>query len=266
MRPLQYCEFVNFVSHLGIDPSADGNDLVIVAAQGMFSAPLPPNWSEQLDAENSRVYFYNSLTDESLWVHPQEVLFKELVEEVKLWRPDEPVEKLFGRCETHLRQAHKLTIESLSQWAGPYDAPPSGPEEAPEDRETASQFFYNAATGESIWADPRLAAEHDLRQRHAILSSCLAAQTQSLARLSNADSSDEEDVQAFVHSLWESLGALPRPARDGLSAEASPPASLGVGGSPAPSARRPSHLLGDGKDTVRSSISYLSARSSCSPR
>lgn len=241
----------DFVSHLGIDPD-EANGLVMVAAQAMFRAPLPPNWSDQTDDGSTHVYFYNSISGEALWVHPQETLFKEVIEEVRGWLPDEPADKLYGRSDTHLRQG--------------------GPEEAPEDGEASAQFFYNATTGESMWADPRLAAEHDLRLRHAILTDCLAAHSQNLARLGVADSSDDEDggrsdnVQAFVQGIWESFGSLSQPARgmEGLPLDATAPAGPGAGASPAPSARRPHHLLPEGSDTVRSSISYLTARSSFS--
>lgn len=264
---LQYCDFRDFIRHLGIDPRVDASGLVMVAAHHMFAAALPPSWSEQIDESSSRVYFFNQLSGDSLWVHPQAELFRELTEEVRSWPPDEPLEAIFARSDAHLRQAHRNAVESVAQWSA-YDAP-QGPEEAPEFGDSA-QFFFNATTGESRWSDPRQSVEFDLRQRHSILCECIAAHTQTLSRMAKGMSSDssegenereaERGVQALVQNLWESLGTLPLPVRR----EAAPD----VAAAPAPEgARRPAHLPA-GDDTVRSSMSYLTARSSasCSPR
>lgn len=263
---LRYCDFRDFLVHLGIDPRVDASGLVMVAAHHMFAAPLPPHWSEQIDESSSRVYFFNRVSGESLWVHPQAELFRELIEDLRCWPPDEPLEGIFARSDAHLRQAHRNAVEGVSQWTS-YDAP-QGPEEAPEFGD-AAQFFFNAITGESRWSDPRQSVEFDLRQRHSILCECIAAHTQNLAKMAkmhpSSDSSEGENdlnanrsVQALVQNLWESIGTLPLPVRrEAAPSEAAPPEG----------ARRPAHLPA-GDDTVRSSMSYLTARSnaSCSPR
>lgn len=257
---LQYCDFRDFLRHLGVDPLVDASGTVMVAAHHMFADPLPPHWTEQVDEGSSRVYFFNKITDESVWVHPQEALFRELVEEVRSWRPDEPLESIFARSDADLRKAHKAAVETIAQWSC-HDAP-QGPEEAPEFGDS-QQFYFNTATGESRWADPRQSVEFDLRQRHSILCACMVAHTQTLAKMMpqasnrSSDSSegeaDQPSVQAFVQNLWDSLGTLPLPARQ----------SSDVGDlAPPSSERRPSHLLPPaGDDTVRSSMSYLTARS-----
>merc|ERR1740121_688328 len=259
---LRYCHFSDFLRHLGVDPRVDSSGVVMVAAHHMFVAPLPPHWSEQIDEASSRVYFFNPLTGESLWVHPQSELYRELIEDLRCWAPDEPLEGIFARSDAHLRQAHHRAVEAVGQWSA-YDAP-EGPEEAPESGD-ATQFFFNAATGESRWSDPRQYVEFDLRQRHSILCECIAGHTQQLSRMNakglSSDSSDGEDglpehgMQALVQNLWESLGTLPLPVRR----ETIP--------APPESGKRPNHLPA-GDDTVRSSTSYLTARSnpSSSPR
>lgn len=190
----------------------------------------------------------------------------ETKEDLRCWPPDEPLEGIFARSDAHLRQAHRNAVEGVSQWTS-YDAP-QGPEEAPEFGD-AAQFFFNAITGESRWSDPRQSVEFDLRQRHSILCECIAAHTQNLAKMAkmhpSSDSSEGENdlnanrsVQALVQNLWESIGTLPLPVRrEAAPSEAAPPEG----------ARRPAHLPA-GDDTVRSSMSYLTARSnaSCSPR
>mmetsp|Transcript_13306 Transcript_13306/g.35684 ORF Transcript_13306/g.35684 Transcript_13306/m.35684 type:complete len:327 (-) Transcript_13306:128-1108(-) len=264
---LRYCDFRDFVQHLGIDPLVDASGLVMVAAHQMFSAPLPPQWSEHIDEASSRVYFFDALTGESLWIHPQETIFREIVDEVRSWRPDESVEKVFEKSTAHLQQAYGRAIEVISQWSGPYDAP-QGPEDAPEFSEGNAQFYFNASTGESRWSDPRAPVEHDLRQRHSIICECMAAHTQNLAKMSpiSGDSPLDDDserrpasAQAFVQNLWASLGSLPLPSR-AVDPGADP--QLPSDATP-PSVRRPGYLP-EGNDTVRSSMTYLTARSTTS--
>eukprot|EP00435_Cladocopium_sp_Y103_P053172 s2801_g17.t1 len=75
-NPRLECNFEDFLEHLGLDhTSASG--LTIAAAQQMFSAPLPPQWSEQVDETSSRVYFFNRATGDSLWMHPQKSIFED---------------------------------------------------------------------------------------------------------------------------------------------------------------------------------------------
>jgi len=232
----------------------------MVAAHHMFAADLPPHWSEHVEENSSRVYFFNRLTGDSAWSHPQEALFKELIEEVRHWRPAESLDAIFARSDAHLRQAHSLAVQAIAQWSGPYDAP-VGPEEAPEFGESA-QFYFNAATGDSRWSDPRVAVEFDLGQRHSILCECIRGHTQNLAKMAASDSSDGEDdrdgrsarppMQAIVQNLWQSVGTLPLPA---LTVEGVSPPPVGSGRS------RPTGLPA-GDDTNRSTMSYLTARSS----
>jgi len=272
---LRYCDFRDFIQHLGIDPRSDASGLVMVAAHQMFSAVLPAHWTEHIDESSSRVYFFDGLTGDSLWIHPQEDLFRELIEEVRSWHPEEPLNRIFERSNAHLKNAYAQATEAIAQWSGPYDAP-QGPEEAPERGsgdeapiEAATQFYYNNATAESRWSDPLETYEHDLRQRHSILCECMSAHQQNLAKMSPSatersaeDSSGEEwdtrnseSMQAFMQNLWGTLGDLRLPQRVGHG-ECSPPPTLAA-------LQRPSYLP-EGNDTVRSSMSYLTARSTTS--
>lgn len=256
---LRYCDFRDFIQHLAIDPVADGSGLVMVAAHQMFAAALPPQWTEQVDGASARVYFFKQDSGESLWMHPHATLFKELIEEVRSWRPDEPAEAIFARSDGHLRRAHRRAVEVISQWSA-FDLP-EGPEEAPEtgDVSRPTQFYFNSSTGESSWTDPRETVECDLRQRHSILCECIAAHTQGLSRLhSPSDSSAEENEneEDFVKNLRQLLGQLPLPL--GRS-ESTPP---NIAAAPRQEIR-PSHLPA-GDDTSRSCMSYLTARSTSS--
>lgn len=118
---LNYCNFEDFLEHLGLDhTSASG--LTIAAAQQMFSAPLPPQWSEQVDETSSRVYFFNRATGDSLWMHPQKSIFEDLLQEVQCWQPDNSLEEIAARADAHLRQAQRTAVEALAQWSA-FDAP-----------------------------------------------------------------------------------------------------------------------------------------------
>lgn len=243
---LRYCNLEDFLEHLGVDHASAGS-LIMAAAQHMFAAPLPPQWSEQVDEGSGRVYFFNRATGESLWQHPQKPLFEEILAEVRCWQPEASVESLVARAERHLRQAQQSALEVLSQWSA-FDAP-QGPEEAPEFGET-SRFFFNATTGESSWADPRQLVDFDLRLRHGILSECMAAfRAHSLPDESSEgelSSHAERDTSVQELDIRELLGTLSLPLRQ-LDA-----ALPGM---------RPPHATSAGDDTVRSSMSYLTARS-----
>lgn len=250
---LNYCNFEDFLEHLGLDhTSASG--LTIAAAQQMFSAPLPPQWSEQVDENSSRVYFFNRATGDSLWMHPQKSIFEDLLQEVQCWQPDNSLEEIAARADAHLRQAQRTAVEALAQWSA-FDAP-QGPEEAPEFAES-SQFYFNATAGESSWADPRQSVEFDLRLRHSILSECISAfrvlglpdESSEGEVSSHADGRDVALPQAFGGDLGELLGSLTLPLRHVERLEL-PKAGVPI---------RPNVSAGD--ETGRTELSYLTARS-----
>jgi len=270
-QELRYCNFEDFIGLLGIDQAEEPNNVVTTAAQHMFAAPLPPQWSEQVDEASSRVYFFNRSTGESLWMHPQETIFKEIIEEVRAWRREDSIDVIFARADEHLRAASRRAVEALEQWSS-YDAP-QGPEDSPEfssGGEGAQCFYFNATTGDSSWADPRQPVEFDLRQRHTILGECISAfkvlalpsdssdvessaLDASFSLKSRQPTADGAGVQAFVQNLGELLGTLSLPLRQvATPLDAIPPA-------------RPTGLP-TGDDTVRSSVSYFSARSQLTSR
>lgn len=254
-QALRYCNFEDFLEHLAIDQSS-ASALTMAAAQHMFVAPLPPQWSEQVDESSSRVYFFNRATGESLWMHPQKSIFEELLQEVHSWQPDTSLEEIAVQADAHLRQAQRTAVQALAQWSA-FDAP-QGPEEAPEFAES-SQFYFNATTGESSWADPRQSVEFDLRLRHGILSECMSAfrvlglpdESSEGEVSSHADGRDLPSLpQSFGENLGELLGSLTLPLRHVERLEVPKAAGPVV---------RPNLSAGD--ETVRTEMSYLTARS-----
>eukprot|EP00434_Breviolum_minutum_P043526 symbB.v1.2.038804.t3/scaffold6181.1/size20265/2 len=141
---LSYCNFEDFLEHLCLDQTS-ASSLAIAAAQQMFAAPLPPQWSEQVDETSSRVYFFNRATGDSLWMHPRKSIFEDLLQEVQCWQPDSSLEvpcssmfhifallffplcsqDIAARADAHLRQAQRNAVEALAQWSA-FDAPQAG--------------------------------------------------------------------------------------------------------------------------------------------
>ncbi|CAE8616013.1 unnamed protein product, partial [Polarella glacialis] len=65
------------VSALGIDPNKERP--LYAALQGVLLKGFPDGWSMQVDDKN-RLFFWNTTSGESLWVHPDHETFKAVVE------------------------------------------------------------------------------------------------------------------------------------------------------------------------------------------
>lgn len=248
---LRYFDYRDFLAYLGVDPRVDASGIVMVAAHHMFASPMPPGWSEQVEDASSRLYFFNRMTGESAWLHPQDALFRELIDEVRSWRPDEPLDEIVARSDAQLRRAHDRASEAILQWSGPYMMPQL-PEECTPESGAAAQFYFNSDTQESRWADPRQPVEFDLRQRYSILCECIAAHAQTLAKMHDLSSSEGEDetpprLQLIVKNLWDSIGTLPLPVRKADAPDVAPQDTTSEPRLPSESAR-----------------SYLTARSTMS--
>ncbi|KAG9405901.1 hypothetical protein AC1031_003817 [Aphanomyces cochlioides] len=61
---------------LGLDPDKEPQYLWIV--EEALSAPLPPNW-EQGETDDGTIYYFNSETDESIWEHPMDSHYSEMI-------------------------------------------------------------------------------------------------------------------------------------------------------------------------------------------
>ncbi|MAB74835.1 MAG: hypothetical protein CMO47_00025, partial [Verrucomicrobiales bacterium] len=70
----EYAEF------LGIDPRKEEH-LMWIAREGV-EAPVPPPWKAVQDS-NGDVYYFNFSTGESIWDHPEDANYRELVDEYR---------------------------------------------------------------------------------------------------------------------------------------------------------------------------------------
>lgn len=264
LSPLRYSDFVDFVAYLGVaTEGADPSCPAMVAAHQAFAAPLPPNWSEQV--EQDRIYFYNSATDESSWAHPQESTFREILQEVRRWSPDTPTEAVVSTIDTHLRDFREQAAASLEAWSGPYTAlatenfPELTAEGGPE-----AEYYFNAYTRESCWEHPCMVWEYELYTRYLILYKCLVAHDR--MRMGPAAASDESSSEADSEAWQQSRGfggvtalaqsflsslRLPRPQPGAVAPARSPPRAMSPPRGPDPSL------------SMRSDVSsaYLTARS-----
>ncbi|NXV71576.1 CE164 protein, partial [Atlantisia rogersi] len=65
-----------FAESIGIDPEKEP-ELLWLAREGII-APLPPEWKICQD-ETGEIYFFNFLNGQSMWDHPCDDHYKELV-------------------------------------------------------------------------------------------------------------------------------------------------------------------------------------------
>mmetsp|Transcript_33704 Transcript_33704/g.60994 ORF Transcript_33704/g.60994 Transcript_33704/m.60994 type:complete len:951 (+) Transcript_33704:83-2935(+) len=114
----------------------------------LFQKGLPRHWSLQVDAKQ-RMFFWNELTGESSWSHPDHEVFKAVVDlyRLSLKQPNASffLRQVSGQLELQSRQEEK-------DWDGPYTT------------ETGHQYWHNAALDKSVWQDPVM----ELRRRHAV--------------------------------------------------------------------------------------------------
>eukprot|EP00794_Sanderia_malayensis_P011078 gene11078-12246_t len=73
-------EILDYADVIGLDPVKD-KDLLWIARQGIV-APLPSDWKPCQD-ENGELYYFNFSTGDSVWDHPCDEYFREMVREEK---------------------------------------------------------------------------------------------------------------------------------------------------------------------------------------
>jgi len=243
-RAAELLDFETFLRCVGVDPCADAHSLVMVAASHMFSAELPPEWSECFDEGTSCTFYHNRLTGESRWAHPQERTFRELVREVRSWRPEDGLEYASARSKAHLETVRNGLVEALAHWSAIDAEAPSLP---------GCQYFFNSETGESSWIDPRLVMEFDLLQRHDVLRECLAEQAERADELSDAEwdgSSDEGPMSPSPRKAWQPQTPRLEPACGRLEPARGTASRARLAWLP---------QVGAGDESVRSCVTYLSA-------
>eukprot|EP00931_Biecheleriopsis_adriatica_P038364 TRINITY_DN21986_c0_g1_i1.p1 TRINITY_DN21986_c0_g1~~TRINITY_DN21986_c0_g1_i1.p1 ORF type:complete len:447 (+),score=93.21 TRINITY_DN21986_c0_g1_i1:59-1399(+) len=163
---MQHCSMDYFMQLLDLDAGVEDDGLVMAAVKHMYSLPLPHGWSAEMDEESKSTFFYDVLTGESSWFHPQEQLFKDILAEVQSWLANEPMQCLISRVQANLQQAHQLALSESQQWM----RVPCDPHEYGQ-----SEYYVNRSTSATGWTDPRESLEFDLQQRVSVLCRCVEA-------------------------------------------------------------------------------------------
>jgi len=175
-------ELQEYAKSIGVDlRNAEESDLRW-AVREAFAAPLPASWTEHLD-EEGRVYFFNQVTQESSWMHPMDVVYKEVIELVKALRRDAGGQSADGQgvsdggasssstlkarqqaVQAHLEEVHQRALSQIEGWSGPY---------ASED----GQYYYHAGYEVSSWENPIDEWQRELGLRQRVLYRCLLEQS-----------------------------------------------------------------------------------------
>lgn len=193
LEVLQHCEYEDFRRLLGPKAASGASEVVMTASKRMYASPLPPDWSEQVDHDSSYLYFYNKVTGESLWEHPQRGLFIELIQEVASWRENDSMEMVVARSDMHMRQAHMNASDTISSWSAV---------ECDDGAGGLTSYYANLSTGETRWSDPRKTLEFDLWQRQYILSACMATHAEELEMNARAQPKALQQLPEATEALY----------------------------------------------------------------
>jgi len=162
-----HLDYQQFLAALGISPLSSSSVLQVV--QRSHSMPYPPHWTEEIDTVSGTIYFYHTLRDESSWEHPAAAIFLEVLAMVEQFRAEKlTVDVLAGRVEAAVMQAQQRATEDLCSWVGPIE-------------EGADTYYYNSATQESTWEDPRERWQYNLRVRYDLLVGYLVSEEKRVA-------------------------------------------------------------------------------------
>jgi len=189
---LQNCSLKDFAKLLNVHTLKGKSTLVRRALRHMLKTPLPPEWSEHLEAGSSKLYFFNGLTGESSWAHPWSTLFKRWLDEVESWPEDWSPEDVFRNCDDYMQREQAAAAMALSHWSGPYQLQEAASLTTPDDIDS-EVFYFNSASGESSWVDPRMSSEFTLLQQHGLVSKVLADHVQLCSASPHAATSDTSD-------------------------------------------------------------------------
>eukprot|EP00930_Biecheleria_cincta_P056065 TRINITY_DN4224_c2_g4_i1.p1 TRINITY_DN4224_c2_g4~~TRINITY_DN4224_c2_g4_i1.p1 ORF type:complete len:1123 (-),score=268.71 TRINITY_DN4224_c2_g4_i1:286-3654(-) len=144
-READVLEMLSYAHSLGIDHVRESEMMWI--AEEAYNAPLPPGWTEHQD-EDGRTYFYNTELRQSVWQHPMDDVFMDIA---NYWRRVME-EGHFWKVDNELAEREDMIRAALADWIELYDS-------------SGGKFYFNKATEESCFDDPRHTAYQDLYTR-----------------------------------------------------------------------------------------------------
>jgi hypothetical protein len=122
----------------------DGDEVVTGVVAGHLRSPLPDGWQEQVD-EKGRLYYWNELTAESTWNHPDHDGLVAIVEFAAKARPIEPWKRRRALRDERLA-LEKIAREAMKSWSGPHLDP------------DGNRYYYDEKKGRSEWRNPAVEA------------------------------------------------------------------------------------------------------------
>jgi hypothetical protein len=145
LKQASVVEMLEYVKGLDIDPVKEADMLWI--AEEAFNAALPPGWTEHQD-EQGRTYFHNTASGDSVWRHPMDELFRDIV----AYQRRVVTLGGFWEVEDEIEALEESIKKDLADWMELFD-------------EQTERFFYNKKTDESRFDDPRTVVYHELYAR-----------------------------------------------------------------------------------------------------
>eukprot|EP00397_Hematodinium_sp_SG-2012_P029686 GEMP01031387.1.p1 GENE.GEMP01031387.1~~GEMP01031387.1.p1 ORF type:complete len:261 (+),score=49.37 GEMP01031387.1:122-904(+) len=244
MARLRLTDFYDFARYL----NPRGSPLALEVVEVAWKTHLPAGWTEE--SHEGKLYFFNHLTEQAVWVHPLDQTFRDVMTEVRAWEED--MCDFAAACNlaaSHIDIAARAAFEDLNNWRGPFVS------ENPEEDNETQVYYYNALTKGSSWECPLTFWDQDLRFRAEALERCISM-----------FAGEPKPFTESVSSILEQFAPL-RPRDLDLRLERTQPSV------PA-SAEPPEFLSVRSRDTARMSAGrlnkltehsseYLSARSVC---
>jgi hypothetical protein len=119
---------------------------------------LPDGWLEVVDPSSGQTYFYNTITEETSWEHPEDMANEAERTPVEV-EPEDVVGDTTMEVMAKDLPEEQVEPDSVPQPEAPVEAVPNLPENWTEavDPSDGATFYYNTVTQETSWERPTVA-------------------------------------------------------------------------------------------------------------
>lgn len=184
---------------LGID--AESERTLFNAVASSLRRGLPEGWSQEIDDE-FRGYFFNHLTGESSWHHPDHDVFVSVVELYRRAWQQPDTQELFQQA---LSDSQAGLLAASERWWGPYYA------------EDGTPYWYDTELNVSAWQDHRA----DVSRRHLLLVEIVST----LSRAAVATARERPQRSLPPASSQPAFEPVAEPVAEPVVQQAAPPAA-----------------------------------------
>lgn len=168
---------------LGVDETTERT--LFAALVAALSRELPEGWTLQGDAVHNKSYFWNEVTGESSWTHPDHDIFAAIVD---IYRASLEEHDPSRALQISWKRLERQARADDGRWEGPYVT------------EEGYRYWHNPHEGKSSWQDPVDVAGRRSVLRKSLISGLLGP----AAALLNEDFSGEETP--MVEDGWYGRG------------------------------------------------------------